>query len=113
MHVDTHLDLEAVATLKEIMGDDFGLLIETFVNDGTERLAALALELDQGNADAVRRSGHSLKGSCSNIGALRLAELCLLLETQGNAGDLTGLTEHLKIVNEEFSLVKLTLTELL
>lgn len=113
MHVDTHLDLEAVATLKEIMEDDFALLIETFVNDGTERLAALALEIEQGDADAVRRSAHSFKGSSSNIGALHLAELCLHLETQGSAGELAGLADHLQKVVQEFSLVKQTLIELL
>jgi len=113
MHVDKHLDLDAIATLKEIMEDDFGLLIETFINDGTERLAALSQEIDLGNGDAVRRSAHSFKGSSSNIGALQLAEQCMFLETQGNANDMTGLKEHLQEVAQEFSLVKQLLTDLL
>lgn len=112
MNSDLHLDLEALSTLKEIMEDDFGLLIDTFINDSSERLATLAQEIERGDSDAVRRSAHSFKGSSSNIGALRLAELCLIIESQGNEGNLVGLEDHLKVVNQEFELVKQALADL-
>ncbi len=112
MSSENHIDSEALSTLKEIMEDDFSLLIETFINDSTERLASLAEELERGDADAVRRSAHSFKGSSSNIGAPLLADLCFVLETRGNEGNLEGMQDHLVKVVDEFNLVKEELAKL-
>ncbi len=106
MDIDQHLDLAALASLKDIMEDDFGLLIDTFINDSEERLLTLAQDLERADADSVRRSAHSFKGSSSNIGAPRLAELCQHLEDRGNEGKLDGLEAQLALVSEEFNHVR-------
>ena len=112
MNSEIHIDHDALTTLKEIMEDDFSLLIDTFIKDSTDRLASLAAELERGDADAVRRSAHSFKGSSSNIGAPLLADLILVLETRGNEGNLEGMQDQLVKVTNEFNLVRQELAKL-
>jgi HPt (histidine-containing phosphotransfer) domain-containing protein len=106
MDSSQHLDLEALASLKDIMEDDFGLLIDTFINDSEQRIASLAQELERSDSDGVRRSAHSFKGSSSNIGAPQLTELCQLLEDRGNDGKLEGMKAQLDLIREEFDHVR-------
>ncbi|WP_039913877.1 Hpt domain-containing protein [Cellvibrio mixtus] len=100
-----HLDYETLNTLKQVMEDDFNLLIETFTQDSTERLKKLQ-ELIQGNdADLIRRAAHSFKGSSSNIGAQQLSALCAALEKKALAGELENLTVDVARIEQEFQLV--------
>jgi HPt (histidine-containing phosphotransfer) domain-containing protein len=77
------LDMHVVSELREIMGDDFSLLIETFVNDSCVRFADLDKALSNGDGEAFRRAAHSFKGSAGNLGAKQLTELCRQLEQMG------------------------------
>jgi HPt (histidine-containing phosphotransfer) domain-containing protein len=49
----------------------------------------------RGNADAVERTAHGLKGSVGNFGARDAVEASLKLETLGRSRDLTGVPESL------------------
>jgi HPt (histidine-containing phosphotransfer) domain-containing protein len=49
----------------------------------------------RGNADAVERTAHGLKGSVANFGARDAVEAALQLETLGRNRNLTGLAESL------------------
>jgi HPt (histidine-containing phosphotransfer) domain-containing protein len=80
---DHPLDMHVVGELREIMGEDFCVLVDTFVSDSTVRLADLATALEDGDPEAFRRAAHSLKGSAGNLGAKSLMELCLQLERIG------------------------------
>lgn len=73
-----HLDLILIEELRELMDDEFALLIDTFIEDGEARLAQLPVLID--GPDDLRRAAHSFKGGASNIGAVALASLCARLE---------------------------------
>jgi histidine phosphotransfer protein HptB len=105
MNTNLHLDYDALNTLKEIMEDDFVLLVETFIQDSGNRLHILQGLIGTSDYDAVRRAAHSFKGSCSNIGALRLASLCSAVERKGLAGSLESIKEDIMFIEEEFTLV--------
>lgn len=108
-----HLDYDTLSTLKQVMEDDFSLLIETFRQDSIERLKTLH-EVVQGNdADQIRRAAHSFKGSSSNIGALQLSALCAGLEKKALAGNLQGLVEDVQVIEQEFHQVQSLLTDYL
>lgn len=100
------LDDEIICTLREVMGEDFSLLMETFVRDSSERIGALASSIHAGDADAVRRGAHSFKGSSGNVGAVRLAEACRLLESMALAGDPTPWPAQLSLIEMEFAAVR-------
>lgn len=101
-----HLDYETLHTLKQVMEDDFGLLIETFRQDSTERLKRLYEVVRGTDADAIRRSAHSFKGSSSNVGAKQLSALCAALEKKALAGDLQGLDGDVQAIEQEYLLVQ-------
>lgn len=106
-----HLDHDTLKTLKQVMEDDFGLLIETFKQDSVERINKLREVITGGDGDAIRRAAHSFKGSSSNIGAQNLSALCAAMEKQALDGDLTGLAEGLQVIEQEFATVKLLLDD--
>ena len=107
-----HLDYDALNTLKDVMEDDFSLLIDTFIQDSTERLQKLQTIITSGNADLIRRAAHSFKGSSSNVGAMNLSSLCAALERKALEGNLVGLDESLRSIEEEFARVQILLQEL-
>lgn len=111
MSTTPHLDREILNTLKDVMESDFVLLVETFISDSSERVRVLQQIIPQGDAETIRRAAHSFKGSSSNIGASRLAELCSLIETQALAGNLEVLPYHLTEIEAEFTLVTTLLQE--
>lgn len=77
------LNIQLITQLRDIMGNDFSKLIDTFVKDSAMRINDLDRALEEHNADAFRRSAHSFKGSAGNLGAIHLAELCRELEIIG------------------------------
>jgi len=108
----SHVDIEALEMLKEVMEDEFQLLIDTFVQDSTDRLVTLREALASGDADEVRRAAHSFKGSSSNIGAGPLSEICFALEEGGRTNQLDGLEQKLAEAEVEFEAVKVALANL-
>jgi histidine phosphotransfer protein HptB len=105
MTTNLHLDYDALNTLKEIMEDDFVLLVETFIQDSSLRLQTLHDLMGSSDYDAIRRAAHSFKGSCSNIGALRLTSLCSAVERKGFAGSAEAMNEDIALIEEEFTLI--------
>lgn len=94
-----HLDMESLNTLKEVMGDEFPQLVDTFITDSDVRIVNIRESVDAGDPEAFRRAAHSLKGSASNMGALRLTEHCRRLESLG----FNGKTEGSELIVEDIS----------
>jgi histidine phosphotransfer protein HptB len=101
-----HLDKQALSTLKDVMEDDFSLLINTFLQDSESRLKTLDSLIDSDNQDAIRRAAHSFKGSCSNVGAPALASLCAELEKKAVANDLDNIKQDIDSIKTEYEIVK-------
>lgn len=100
-----HLDEEALAELRDVMEDEFDVLIRTYLADSRERISSLKRAFEAGDSDAFTKAAHSFKGSCINIGAPRLGELCLQAEKAGRAEQLDDLPPLLDAVETEFEQV--------
>lgn len=100
-----HLDHEALTELQEVMEEEFDILISTFLEDSEERIAHLRKALSDHEVETFTKAAHSLKGSCINIGAPELGELCLAAETAGRIGNLEQGGEHLDAIEQEFQQV--------
>src|SRR5690554_4866274 len=111
-NTDPHLTRETLDTLKDVMGDDFPVLISTFINDASEHIQRLHFALARQDSDAVRRAAHSFRGSCHNLGAVQLASLCEHVEQRSLDGELDGLSDYLSKIEQEFSQVERLLSEL-
>ncbi len=69
--------------LRDLMQDDYRLLVETFLTDALRRLTDLREALSAERWDAFRQSAHSFRGSCGNMGALALEQACCAAERAG------------------------------
>ena len=103
---DVHVDSHVLATLREVMEDEFALLLDTFLTDSDERLRLLREAEAQDDASAMRMAAHSFKGSCSNMGALRLAELCNELEQRSKKRSLEGIEKLVGEIDGEFAIIR-------
>lgn len=59
-----------------------------------------------GDAEKLKAAAHSFKSSSANLGALRLAGVCMELETLGRAGSTVGALPLLMQVEEEYRQVR-------
>lgn len=59
-----------------------------------------------GDAEKLKAAAHSFKSSSANLGALRLAGVCMELESLGRAGSTEGALPLLLQVEEEYRLVR-------
>ena len=74
------------------MGRDFvAELIDTFVEDARELLAALRRSLGAADVDAFRRAAHSLKSNSESLGATSLSGLARELEAMARGAMSPGL----------------------
>lgn len=111
-NIDQHLNHGTLEILRDVMGDEFPVLISTFINDADEHIQRLHASLASQDSDAVRRAAHSFRGSCHNLGAAQLASLCEHVEERALEGELGGLSDYLAKIEQEFSQVVRLLNEL-
>ncbi len=107
------LDREIVGELQALMGGDFGMLVNTFLTDSEQRIAAIEAALQQQDPEALRRAAHSFKGSAANLGAAGLSELCRQLEEYGRDGRVDAAQPLLPALQQEYSRARAQLETLL
>ncbi|TDT39278.1 HPt (histidine-containing phosphotransfer) domain-containing protein [Halospina denitrificans] len=100
-----HLDHEALTELRDVMEDEFNILINTFLQDADERLRQLSEAARAEDADSFRKVAHSFKGSCINIGAPILAECCFAAEQAGREDNLSQSGQQVAAIEEELATV--------
>ncbi|MBO3275774.1 Hpt domain-containing protein [Pseudomonas schmalbachii] len=102
---EVHLDDAVQSALQEVMEDDYPLLLDAFVSDSEVRLREIRAGLANADREAVRLAAHSLKGSCSNMGAARLLGLCVQIEECARHGDLARVAVLFEQADAEFGTV--------
>ncbi len=107
------VDPTMIENLRAIDGDGTLLveLIDTFQRIAPLRIAALSKASAKGSAVALERTAHSFLGSCANLGARYMAEVCARLEQLGRAGSTTGARELIQSLEEEYGVVQEALLE--
>ncbi|HEY6168843.1 MAG TPA: response regulator, partial [Verrucomicrobiae bacterium] len=84
-------------------------LIDLFLNDTPSQVERMQSALPAGDRAALRLAAHSLKGSATNLGARKLAGLCLEIETQAKAEGGALDSNLLNLLTTEFQRVKTAL----
>ncbi|MFI5346371.1 MAG: response regulator [Elusimicrobiota bacterium] len=80
---DRPLDETALSVFAAIAADAPGALqrlLEGFLSDAEERLAAARAALQRGERDACGRAAHAVRGAAASVGARGLRELCRRIE---------------------------------
>ncbi|ASK34579.1 histidine kinase [Alcanivorax sp. N3-2A] len=96
------LDTAVIDELREIMGEEFDRLVASFERDGQQRLKALHQAFSADDAEQARQQAHSFKGSSGNLGAARVAALCVEIEQYARGGDLPAAAVLMEALENEF-----------
>ncbi|MGE3537608.1 MAG: ATP-binding protein [Candidatus Tectimicrobiota bacterium] len=83
-------------------------LLESFLQDAEQRLQRLQHALDMGDAPALERTAHALKGSSATIGAEEMVACCETLQHLGRQGSVVGAAPVLAQLTEVFARVRHT-----
>ncbi len=109
------LDWSVLAGLRELQEeggpDILEELMEMFSTDVPPQLVALKEAVKAGDAHSVERIAHGLKGSCGNMGAVRMAALCAELEEMGRSEELRAAPGVIPRLEEEFGRVRAVFAE--
>lgn len=88
--------------LRELSGEDPSFLkelIRQYLHDALDHMSAIQRAVIEGNAEALMQAAHGFKGSCRNMGAISLGDLCFSLEQKGHAGEM----EHVAALSQDLT----------
>jgi HPt (histidine-containing phosphotransfer) domain-containing protein len=108
MEGEPHVDAEAIERILVLGGGGHALLnkmIDVYLQDGRERIAAIREGMASADADAVSRAAHAFKSASANLGAAALAEMCKRLERQSGGGSTLEAEAVVAAIEEEFAYV--------
>lgn len=111
------LDGEALDRLRSLnepgQPDVVREVVGLFLADAPERLRAIAAAVHAGDAAALQRAAHTMKGASATIGARSLQRVCRGLEEMGRDQRVASAAAELSVLDREFTRVKDALHQLL
>jgi len=104
------LDISVISNLRALQSraepNLLSDLIDSFLRDSAERIAAMRGAAASGDAKALTRTAHALKGSSGTVGANRMTALCDVIEELSRASSMEGLPALIDALAEEFERVR-------
>jgi signal transduction histidine kinase/DNA-binding response OmpR family regulator len=91
---------------KEEEPDKLARIVTLFSDDVPLRIESLRRAVEGGDAQEVEETAHLLKGGCGYVGAVRMVEICTILQELGISGDLSQATGLLDALEAEFERVR-------
>lgn len=107
------IDRAAIDRLKDLSGgmDNF---LEQIINMYLEQSQVVITDIKAETDTAkIASLAHKLKGSSLNVGAKKVADLCLILETKGNKNDSSGFTVLITQLQSAFEKTTVELKKLI
>lgn len=109
---ESPLDATVIASLMDLGGEPLlAELVDLFCADAPSQMAELQEAAREGDAARIAAAAHSLKSSCANLGAVRLAELSRQLELAGRAGTIESAADVIELSRVELERVSAALKE--
>ncbi len=107
------LDGEVLDELREIMEDEFPMLLKRYLDTAPAQLKNLDEALLRARLADVARIAHSLKSSCANVGAMSMSEQAKKLELAAKENNQIRCLELILDLRREARLVEMALHRLL
>jgi two-component system, sensor histidine kinase and response regulator len=109
------LNVATLDSLREAVGGDerLGRILEVFISQAETHIETIAHAIALGDAPAVARAAHTLKGGAAAIGACGMAELARELERMGERGDLSAAPDTTRRLTEAYERTRAELAALL
>lgn len=89
-------------------GDDDGFVVdlfEAYISSVGACVEGMRTALAEGDAHALSRHAHTLKGASANVGAIHVANLARALQMMGEQGSIDGAEDWIRAIVEEYSRV--------
>ncbi len=96
------LDDKVIHQLKQDMGDDAEMVIESYVESIDEFLSDIANRTVKTRRDDLHRWAHTIKSSAASVGAMRLAHLAAQLENSYRDQRQIDLGAQLRSMQKEY-----------
>ncbi|MEI6673642.1 MAG: PAS domain S-box protein [Verrucomicrobiota bacterium] len=87
------------------------MVSQGFLLDIPQQIIAIANHLEAGNALAVERQAHTLKGAAANVGGERLRELAAKIERAAAANDLSAAASLIPDLEIQFAALQQAMTQ--
>ncbi len=98
---DTALD-----AMRELLGEDFSLMLETYLSTSGDTFHNLAMALESSDLEQLKLHAHSMKSASQNVGAEQLSAMAAELEQQIQAWELDQINERVAAILQEGERVK-------
>ena len=108
------IDEAVFAGLVEMTGGEMDFvdeLVDTFLEDGRNQLAAMRAAAAAGDLATLSRAAHSMKSGSLNLGALELGALCRALEEESRGGAVADPDARIAAIDEAFAAVSAALLD--
>jgi HPt (histidine-containing phosphotransfer) domain-containing protein len=97
------IDPAAYAAMKTTMGEIFSDVIATFLDYVPQQLDKLDTAIQQADCENIFTAAHSIKSSCSSIGALGVASIAQQIEQLGRNKISAGTEQLYQTLLRQFS----------
>jgi len=101
------IDNSVLDTLKGLMKDRFGFLIDTFISKTQSQLEELNNAIVNNNVEMIISITHSMKGSAGSVGAHSMHLLSKDYEDRSRNGDLTDVDSWVDNLRTEYERYKI------
>lgn len=106
--MSSEINEDALTQIKELMGDKFSGLVETYLRSNGEHVEKIKQGFESGNAQAIVDSAHPMKSASGNMGLEGLSQSAAKLEADAKdvaAGNqaIESLEALIAKVEEQFS----------
>jgi len=106
------LDDKVLEQLKQDMGEDAVMVIESYVESIDEFLCDIENRTVRTSSDDLHRWAHTIKSSAASIGAMRLAHLAAQMENSYRDRVQIDLGQQLQFMRREHQLVHASLEKI-
>jgi CheY-like chemotaxis protein len=108
------LNVATLETLREAVGGEerLGRILDVFISQAETHIETIAHAIALGDAPAVARAAHTLKGGAAAIGACGMASIAGELERTGERGDLTAAPAATRRLTEAYERTRAELAAL-
>jgi HPt (histidine-containing phosphotransfer) domain-containing protein len=96
------LDDKVIERLRQDMGEDAGIIIDSYVESIDEFLSDIENSTPRTPSDDLHRWAHTIKSSAASIGAMRLSHLATQLENAYLNRARVDLGEQLQVMQREY-----------
>ena len=101
------IDYETLSRLKEIMGERFPLLVDTYLTNAKQYIEDIKGGVANEDMDAVINAAHTMISASGNLGLSKLSETARAIETgamevRDNAGSIDGVKELISGIDDMY-----------